>query len=88
MSMLYARKGAYSDVLVFRSVFGVYHCACCDLENAVLREDKAFKTIPALLEHLRHHQQRGHRIPADCWILLNEELEGQKHRTPPEAPKS
>jgi len=65
--MSYARWSEDSDVYVYERTVEASEWVCCGCA--------AFKTREGMIEHLREHEERGHRVPAEAIARLRRELE-------------
>jgi len=70
--MAYARFGRSSDVYVFESPQGGWECSLCSLN-----EGRTTKTAShsEMMEHLRQHEAKGDKVPAEAIEELQNEIE-------------
>lgn len=65
--MSYARFGPDSDVYVFFNTSGVMECCACSLQHG---DTWTCATAAKMLDHLRHHQHAGHKVPPSAMMRL------------------
>lgn len=71
--MSYCRFGPDSDLYVYPDVGGYFCCCACPFLDDLGSE--RLYTIEGLIEHLRLHEEAGHRAPYD---RIRERLDAER----------
>lgn len=69
--MSYCRFGDDSDVYVYYACKGL--CCCMCFLNSD-REDEHFHKRSEMINHLKQHKKRGHKVPPRAMKRLKEEI--------------
>jgi hypothetical protein len=70
--MAYCRFGADSDVYLYASVHGGFHCCGCRFLESP--DSEVMETAKAAWSHLRKHLSAGHKVPKYALDCLKETL--------------